>query len=59
MMDVSPETFGLTAGLKPHPEELGLEECDDELVNEFEDDPDTLFVAGSREYPSLSDPQEN
>ena len=55
MMDVSPETFGLTAGLKPHPEELVLEVCAEELVKAFEEHPDTIFVPGSKEYPSRSD----
>jgi hypothetical protein len=54
LMDVSPETFGLTAGLKPHPEELELKICDEEMVKEFEEHPDTIFVLGSKAYPSLS-----
>lgn len=59
MMDVSPETFGLTAGLKPHPEELVLELCDEELVRQFEEYPETIFIPGSKEYPSLSDEHDN
>jgi hypothetical protein len=54
-MDVSPETFGLTSGMKPHPEELQLELCDDELAKDFHEDPCVMYVSGSREYPSLSE----
>ncbi len=54
-MDVSPETFGLTSGMKPHPEELQLELCADELAKDFYDDPCVMYVSGSREYPSLSE----
>lgn len=48
-LDVSPETFGLAMGLKPHPEELALklhESADEEP-------PEGYFIQGSNEYPSL------
>lgn len=57
VMDISPETFGLTAGLKPHPEELELERCEDELAKDFGEDPCVMFVPGSKVYPSHSDEQ--
>jgi hypothetical protein len=58
-MNISPETFGVTAGMKSHPEELVLEVCDEELVREFEEDPCVLYLPGSKEYPSLSDAHAN
>ena len=59
MMGVSSETFGLTAGMKPHPDELTLAVCNVEMVDEFKEHPDTIFIPGSKLYPSFSDPQEN
>lgn len=35
-LDISPETFGLTVGMKPHPEELALKVCEAEMVKEWE-----------------------
>ena len=52
LLDISSETFGLTAGLKPHPEELVIEMCKEEIVREFEDDPCELYMKGSKEYPT-------
>ena len=51
-LDISPETFGLTAGMKPHPEELVLKMCDSELVRPFDAEDSTTFVPGSTSYPS-------
>jgi hypothetical protein len=59
MMGISSETFGLTAGLKPHPDELVLAECRAELVKAFEGQPVNIFIPGSKVYPPLSDPQDN
>ena len=59
LIDISPETFGLTAGLKPHPEELELELCDEELSKEFDDHLCLMYLPGSKEYPSLPDVHAN
>jgi len=58
-MGISPETFGLTAGMKPHPEELVLKICDVEMVKEFEAQGCVVFLPGSATYPSCSDVQTN
>jgi hypothetical protein len=55
LLDISPETFGLTAGLKPHPEELVLELCGEEIVKAFEEQRCVTFLPGSKDYPSLPD----
>ncbi len=51
MMGVSSETFGLTAGMKPHPDELTLAVCNVEMVDEFKEHRDTIFIPGSKLYP--------
>ena len=51
-LGISSETFGLTADMKPHPEELEIEVCSTEIVKEFEGPPVSLFTPGSKEYPS-------
>lgn len=56
---ISPETFGLTAGMKPHPEELVLKVCDAELVKEFEAEGCLVFLPGSTTYPSFADTDAN
>lgn len=55
-LDISPETFGIMAGMKPHPEELVLKVCDAEFVKAFES---TTFVPGSSMYPYWADVQAN
>jgi hypothetical protein len=52
-MDISPETFGLTAGLPPHPEELQLKPCDDEMTMDFFEAKDLVFREGATTYPSF------
>lgn len=54
-LDISPETVGLTAGLKPHPEELALTVCDAEMGKDFEDDRCVIYRPGRKDYPYLSD----
>lgn len=59
MLGVSSETFGLTAGMKPHPEELTLAECSAEMVKDFNKEQDSFFLPGSKRYPSFSDDRPN
>lgn len=59
MLGVSSETFGLTAGMKPHPEELMLAECSAQMVKDFYGHQDSFFVHGSKSYPSFSDDRLN
>jgi hypothetical protein len=54
-LGVSPETFGLTAGLKPHPEELVIKLCNERLAVAFSEDQTEVFVPGSGCYPSFPD----
>jgi hypothetical protein len=50
-MTISPETFGLTAGMKPHPEELIIKLCSDRLTSIFHNDESlAMFIPGSPEY---------
>jgi hypothetical protein len=58
-LDISPETFGLTAGLKPHPDELRLTLCDEDVAKDFEGQQCVTFLPGSNEYPSLPDVHAN
>ena len=58
-LDISPETFGLTAGMKPHPDELRLKLCDAELVKTFDGEQCVTFLPGSKDYPSLPDVHAN
>ncbi len=59
MMGVSSETFGLTAGMKPHPDELVLAVCNAGMVEEFEQHPNLIFIPGSNQYPSFADHHDN
>lgn len=56
---ISPETFGLTAGMKPHPEELVLKVCDAELVKKFDAEESATFLPGSTIYPAYADVHAN
>jgi hypothetical protein len=47
---VSPETFGLSMGMKPHPEELALQLCDPDDDTEA----GKAYVPGSKTYPDFS-----
>ena len=49
-LGVSPETFGLSMGMKPHPEELALTLCDPD------DDAEVAkaYIPGSKTYPDFS-----
>ncbi len=49
-LGVSPETFGLSMGMKPHPEELALKLC------EPDDDTEAAkaYTPGSKQYPDFS-----
>ena len=58
-LGISAQAFGLTAGMKPHPEELELEVCDRELVKGFENQPVLLHILGSKDYQSSSDSRDN
>ncbi len=58
-LDISPETFGLTAGMKPHREELVLKVCEAEAVKEFDADGAVVLLLGSTTYPSCPDLQAN
>ena len=49
-LGVSPETFGLSMGLKPHPEELTLKLCEPEDGKEAA----KAYTPGSKEYPDFS-----
>jgi hypothetical protein len=48
---ISPETFGLTQGLKPHPEELRLRAIDPD--EDGETPPSDLYRPGSEVYPDM------
>ena len=48
---ISPETFGLTQGLKPHPEELRLRAIDSD--EDGETPPSDLYRPGSEVYPDM------
>ena len=54
-MLIWPETVGLTAGFKTHPDELSLSECAEEITKEFKARKELpAWSAGSRVYPSAS-----
>ncbi len=50
-MMIFPETFGLSAGFKRHPQELTIKRCDEKLTREFDGRPPIPFQSGSKEYP--------
>ncbi len=58
-LGISPETFGLTAGMKPHPDELTLTLCDEGLAEGFDGQRCVTFLPGSKDYPSLPDVHAN
>ncbi len=52
-MLIWPESIGLTAGFKTHPDELAFTVCDETLTRDFEDQLDlSAWSAPSRSYPS-------
>lgn len=52
-MLIWPESFGLAAGFKTHPDELAFVLCDEALTKDFEEKADTtLWSPSSKSYPS-------
>jgi hypothetical protein len=49
-LGVSPETFGLSMGMKPHPEELALKLCEPDVDTEVA----KAYTPGSKKYPDFS-----
>ena len=50
-----PETVGLTAGFKTHPDELSLSACSEEITKEFRNQKEaSAWSPGCRSYPSVS-----
>lgn len=51
---IIPETLGLSAGFKHHPDELAINLCEETAEREFENNEVIAFASGTQEYPVLS-----
>lgn len=53
-MLIWPETVGLSAGFKTHPDELAFTLCDEELTKAFDKQPEVIaWSSGSNAYPCI------